>query len=135
EEVEEETIEDLKEEQPEEPKVTEEPNVLEKPEVKEKPEIQVTPGEEEVEIETIEDLKEEKPEEPKVTEEPKELEKPEVSNKQEVQNQSEVSSSKESDKQSKSLPQTGGVSTESTSILAGLFALILGTKLFRRRKM
>ncbi|MED0987273.1 LPXTG cell wall anchor domain-containing protein, partial [Bacillus paramycoides] len=81
-----------------------------------------------------EELKEETQEKPKVTEEPKELEKPEVLNKQDIQNQSDVPSSKENNKQSKSLPQTGGVSTESTSIIAGMFALIWGAMLFRRQK-
>ncbi|WP_033716922.1 Cna B-type domain-containing protein, partial [Bacillus cereus] len=79
-----ETTEELKEEKPEEPKVTEEPNVLEKPEVKEKPEVSVKPTEEQEQVETTEDLKEEKPEEPKVTEEPNVLEKPEVKEKPEV---------------------------------------------------
>ncbi|MCP1179994.1 Cna B-type domain-containing protein [Bacillus sp. 1663tsa1] len=192
--VEEETIEEIKEEKPEEPKVTEEPKELEKPEVTEKPEIHVTPEEEKIEEETIEEIKEEKPEEPKVTEEPKELEKPEVTekpeihvapeeeqnkeettealkeekpeelkvteelnkpevkeqlkvsnkpeaqgkveveNKQDVQSKHEVPSSKESNKQSKLLPQTGGTATESISILAGMFALILGAMMFRRQK-
>ncbi|MED1107209.1 Cna B-type domain-containing protein [Bacillus paramycoides] len=130
----EETTEELKEEKPEEPKVTEEPKELEKPEVTEKPEIMVKPEEEKVEVETTEELKEEKLEEPKVTEEPKGLEKSEVLNKQDIQNQSDVPSSKENNKQSKSLPQTGGVSTESTSIIAGMFALIWGAMLFRRQK-
>ncbi|WP_242686702.1 Cna B-type domain-containing protein, partial [Bacillus wiedmannii] len=84
EQVEEETIEEIKEEKPETPKVTEEPKELEKPEVTEKPEIHVKPEEEQVEEETIEEIKEEKPEEPKVTEEPKELEKPEVTEKPEI---------------------------------------------------
>ncbi|MGM2768775.1 Cna B-type domain-containing protein [Bacillus cereus group sp. Bce020] len=84
EQVEEETIEEIKEEKPEEPKVTEEPKELEKLEVTEKPEIHVKPEEEQVEEETIEEIKEEKPEEPKVTEEPKELEKSEVTEKPEV---------------------------------------------------
>ncbi|QWH40975.1 Cna B-type domain-containing protein [Bacillus mycoides] len=155
----EETTEEIEESlKPEEPKVTEEPNVLEKPEVKEKPEILVKPIEEENKEETTKELTEEKPEEPKVTEEPNVLEKPEVkekpevSNKQEVQdkvevqnkqevqskqdvqNKSEVPSSKENNKQSKLLPQTGGTSTESTSLIAGMFALIFGAMLFRRKK-
>ncbi len=41
---------------------------------------------------------------------------------------------KESNKQSKLLPQTGGAASESTSILAGMFALILGAIMFRRQK-
>ncbi|HDR3496438.1 TPA: LPXTG cell wall anchor domain-containing protein, partial [Bacillus toyonensis] len=84
-----------------------------------------------------------KVEEPKVTEEPNKpevKEQPEVSNKPEaqgkveVQNKSEVPSSKENNKQSQLLPQTGGVSTESTSIIIGMFALILGAMMFRRQK-
>ncbi|MGY1460668.1 Cna B-type domain-containing protein [Bacillus toyonensis] len=128
--VEEETIEEIKEENPEKPNVTEEPKELEKPEVTDKPEIQVKQEEEKVE-------------EPKVTEEPNKTEvkeQPEVSNKPEaqgkveVQNKSEVPSSKENNKQSQLLPQTGGVSTESTSIIIGMFALILGAMMFRRQK-
>nr|WP_231428567.1 Cna B-type domain-containing protein [Bacillus sp. (in: firmicutes)] len=158
EQVEEETTEEIKEEKPEEPKVTEEPKELEKPEVTEKPEIHVTPEEEQVEEETIEEIKEEKPEEPKVKEEPNMLEKPEVTEKPEVlnkqnvqekvevqnkqdvhskveaQNKSEVSSSEENNKTSKLLPQTGGVSTEATSIIAGMFLLLFGAMLFRRQK-
>ncbi|MBK5426171.1 Cna B-type domain-containing protein [Bacillus sp. TH30] len=61
--------------------------------------------------------------------------KVEVQSKQDVQNKSEVPSSKENNKQSKLLPQTGGASTESTSIIAGMFALILGALLFRRKKI
>ncbi|MED3035041.1 LPXTG cell wall anchor domain-containing protein, partial [Bacillus tropicus] len=91
--------------------------------------------EEQVEEEPIEEIKEEKPEEPKVTEEKLEIpNKPESQNKVEVQNKSEVPSSKESNKQSKLLPQTGGAAVESTSILAGMFALILGAIMFRRQK-
>ncbi|KWU64883.1 adhesin [Bacillus mycoides] len=151
----EETTEELIEEslKPEEPKVTEEPNVLEKPEVTEKPEILVTPEQEENKEETTKEIEESlKPETPKVTEEPNVLEKPEVKekpevsnkpevqdkvevqSKQEVQNKSEVRSSKENNKQSKLLPQTGGAATESTSIIAGMFALIFGAMLFRRKK-
>ncbi|MES9663951.1 adhesin, partial [Bacillus cereus] len=80
---------------------------------------------------------EEKPElpnKPEVKEKPEVPSKPEVQNKQDVQNKSEVPSSKENNKQSKVLPQTGGASTESTSIIAGMFALILGSRLFRRKK-
>lgn len=135
EQVEEGTTEEIKEEKPEEPKVTEEPKELEKPEVTEKPEIHVKPEEEQVEEETTEEIKEEKPEELKVTEEKLEIpNKPESQNKVEVQNKSEVPSSKESNKQSKLLPQTGGAAVESTSILAGMFALILGAIMFRRQK-
>ncbi|WP_414834318.1 Cna B-type domain-containing protein [Bacillus pacificus] len=135
EQVEEETTEEIKEEKPEEPKVTEEPKELEKPEVTEKPEIHVKPEEEQVEEGTTEEIKEEKPEELKVTEEKLEIpNKPESQNKVEVQNKSEVPSSKESNKQSKLLPQTGGAAVESTSILAGMFALILGAIMFRRQK-
>ncbi|MED0872757.1 Cna B-type domain-containing protein [Bacillus mobilis] len=154
--VEEETIEEIKEEKPETPKVTEEPKELEKPEVTEKPEIHVTPEEEQTKEETTEEIKEEKPEEPRVTEEPKELEKPEVTEKPEVlnkqsvqekvevqnkqnvqeqvQNKSEVSSSEENNKKSKLLPQTGGASTEATSVMAGMFLLLFGAMLFRRQK-
>ncbi|MEK5041712.1 Cna B-type domain-containing protein [Bacillus sp. FSL L8-0637] len=147
--IEEETIEEIKEEKPEEPKVTEEPKELEKPEVTEKPEIHVAPEEEQNKEETTEALKEEKPEELKVTEElnkpevkeqlkvsnkPEAQGKVEVENKQDVQSKHEVPSSKESNKQSKLLPQTGGTATESISILAGMFALILGAMMFRRQK-
>lgn len=89
--------------------------MLEKPEVKEKPEVsnkQEVQDKVEVEVQN----------------------KQEVQSKQEVQNKSEVPSSKENNKQSKLLPQTGGASTESTSIIAGMFALILGARLFRRQK-
>ncbi|WP_341518479.1 Cna B-type domain-containing protein [Bacillus paramobilis] len=140
EQVEEETTEEIKEEKPEEPKVTEEPKELEKPEVTEKPEIHVKPEEENKE-ETTEEIKEEKPEEPKVLERPEIKEKPEIwvnlekENKEETtKEQLEVSSSKEDNKQSKVLPQTGGASTEATSVIAGMFALILGARLFRRSK-
>ncbi|QWU43790.1 Cna B-type domain-containing protein [Bacillus sp. NP247] len=142
--IEEETTEEIEESlKPETPKVTEESNVLEKPEVTEKPEILVTPEQEEkIEEETTEEIEESlKPETPKVTEEPNVLEKPEVtekpevSNKQDVQDKVEVPSSKENNKQSKLLPQTGGASTESTSIIAGMFALIFGAMLFRRKKI
>ncbi|PER29097.1 Cna B-type domain-containing protein [Bacillus cereus] len=151
--IEEETTEELEApEKPEAPKVTEEPNVLETPEVTERPEIMVEPEEEQVEVEATEELKEEQLEAPKVTEEPNVLEKPEVKeqpevsnkleaqgkvevqNKQDVQHKSEVPSSKESNKQSKVLPQTGGAATESTSMIAGMFALILGAMMFRRKK-
>ncbi|WP_105585745.1 LPXTG cell wall anchor domain-containing protein [Bacillus sp. MYb209] len=87
--------------------MTEEPNVLEKPEITEKPEVQ---NKQEVQG------------------------KVEAQSKQDVQNKSEVPSSKENNKQSKLLPQTGGASTESTSIIAGMFALIFGAMLFRRKK-
>ncbi|OAK23378.1 hypothetical protein A6283_26705 [Bacillus wiedmannii] len=79
-----------------------------------------------------------KPEEEKVQE--KVQEKVEVQNKQEVhskvevQNKSEVSSSEENNKKSKLLPQTGGVSTEATSVMAGMFLLLFGAMLFRRQK-
>ncbi|MFD6507370.1 Cna B-type domain-containing protein [Bacillus sp. NPDC060175] len=141
--IEEETTEEIEESlKPETPKVTEEPNVLEKPEVTEKPEILVTPEQEEkIEEETTEEIEESlKPETLKVKEEANVLEKQEVkeqlevSNKQDVQDKVEVPSSKENNKQSKLLPQTGGASTESTSIFAGMFALILGARLFRRKK-
>ncbi|PFB69341.1 adhesin [Bacillus cereus] len=159
----EESIEELEAQtNPETPKVTEEPKELEKPEVTEKPEIHVKPEEEQVE--EIKEITEEKPEEPKVTEESKELEKPEVTekpeihvkpevlneqsvqekvevqNKQEVhskvevQNKSEVSLSEEDNKKSKLLPQTGGVSTEATSVMTGMFLLLFGAMLFRRQK-
>ncbi|MCU5693082.1 Cna B-type domain-containing protein [Bacillus cereus] len=130
EQVEEETIEEIKEEKPEEPKVTEEPNVLEKPEVKERPEIHIKPEEEKVE----EPNKSEVKEQPKVSNKPETQGKVEAENKQDVQNKHEVPSSKESNKQSKSLPKTGGAATEATSILAGVFALILGVMMFRRQK-
>ncbi|WP_142950465.1 LPXTG cell wall anchor domain-containing protein, partial [Bacillus wiedmannii] len=52
----------------------------------------------------------------------------------EVQNKSEVSSSEENNKKSKLLPQTGGVSTEATSVMAGMFLLLFGAMLFRRQK-
>nr|WP_242213560.1 LPXTG cell wall anchor domain-containing protein [Bacillus cereus group sp. BfR-BA-01383] len=65
---------------------------------------------------------------------PEVQDKVEVQSKQDVQNKSEVPSSKESNKQSKLLPQTGGAATESTSILAGMFALILGAMMFGRKK-
>nr|WP_275403764.1 Cna B-type domain-containing protein [Bacillus paranthracis] len=130
EQVEEETTEEIKEEKPEEPKVTEEPKELEKPEVTEKPEIHVKPEEEKVE----EPNKSEVKEQPKVSNKPEIQGKVEAENKQDVQNKNEVSSSKESNKQSKLLPQTGGAAAESTSILAGMFALILGAIMFRRQK-
>ena len=41
----------------------------------------------------------------------------------------------ENNKQSKVLPQTGGASTESTSVIAGMLALIFGARLFRRSKI
>ncbi|MFE6136249.1 Cna B-type domain-containing protein [Bacillus sp. NPDC057893] len=140
--IEEETTKEIEESlKPETLKVTEGPNVLEKPEVTEKPEILVTPEQEENKEETTKEIEESlKPETPKVKEEANVLEKQEVkeqlevSNKQEVQDKVEVPSSKENNKQSKLLPQTGGASTESTSIFAGMFALILGARLFRRKK-
>ncbi|PEC20797.1 Cna B-type domain-containing protein [Bacillus cereus] len=161
--IEEETTEELEESlKPEEPKVTEEPNELEKSEVTDKPEIWVKPEEEKIEVETTEEWKEEElevteeqpgvPNKPEVKEQPEISNKPEaqgkvevsnkpevqdkveVQSKQDVQNKSEVPSSKESNKQSKLLPQTGGAATESTSILAGMFALILGAMMFRRKK-
>ncbi|WP_458859672.1 Cna B-type domain-containing protein [Bacillus tropicus] len=130
EQVEEETTEEIKEEKPEEPKVTEEPKELEKPEVTEKPEIHVKPEEEKVE----EPNKSEVQEKPEVSNKREIQGKVEAENKQDVQNKNEVSSSKESNKQSKLLPQTGGAAAESTSILAGMFALILGAIMFRRQK-
>ncbi|HDX9670779.1 MULTISPECIES: Cna B-type domain-containing protein [unclassified Bacillus (in: firmicutes)] len=155
EQVEEETTEEIKEEKPETPKVTEEPKELEKPEVTEKPEIHVTPEpkelenpeatekpemhvtpkEEQTKEETIEKIKEESPE---VLNKQSVQEKVEVQNKQEVQskvqNKSEVSSSEENNKKTKLLPQTGGVSTEATSVMAGMFLLLFGAMLFRRQK-
>ncbi|GAB6474333.1 Cna B-type domain-containing protein [Bacillus mobilis] len=125
----EETTEEIKEEKPEEPKVTEEPNVLEKPEVKEKPEILVTPKEEQTKEETKEVLNKQS-----VQEKVEVQNKQEVHSKAEAQNKSEVSSSEEGNKKSKLLPQTGGASTESTSVIAGMLALILGARLFRRSK-
>ncbi len=119
-----EEIEDLI--KPEEPKVTEEPNVLEKPEVTEKPETWENLEEEKNKEETAEDLN--------VLEKREVKEQQEVSNKSDAQGELEVPSSKESDKQSKLLPQTGGTATESTSILAGMLALILGARVFRRSK-
>ncbi|WP_411813913.1 Cna B-type domain-containing protein [Bacillus tropicus] len=130
EQVEEETTEEIKEEKPEEPKVTEEPKELEQPEVTEKPEIHVKPEEEKVE----EPNKSELQEKPEVSNKREIQGKVEAENKQDVQNKNEVSSSKESNKQSKLLPQTGGAEVESTSILAGMFALILGAMMFRRQK-
>ncbi len=135
EQVEEETTEEIKEEKPETPKVTEEQKELEKPEVTEKPEILVTPKEEQTKEETIEKIKEENPE---VLNKQSVQEKVEVQNKQEVQskvqNKSEVSSSEENNKKTKLLPQTGGVSTEATSVMAGMFLLLFGAMLFRRQK-
>ncbi|WP_367888096.1 Cna B-type domain-containing protein [Bacillus wiedmannii] len=149
------TTEEIKEEKPETPKVTEEPKELEKPEVTEKPEIHVTPEpkelenpeatekpemhvtpkEEQTKEETIEKIKEESPE---VLNKQSVQEKVEVQNKQEVQskvqNKSEVSSSEENNKKTKLLPQTGGVSTEATSVMAGMFLLLFGAMLFRRQK-
>ncbi|RAT05690.1 adhesin [Bacillus cereus] len=119
---------------PEEPKVTEEPNVLEKPEVKEKPEIWVTEKPETWENLEEEKNKEETAEDLNVLEKREVKEQQEVSNKSDAQGELEVPSSKESDKQSKLLPQTGGTATESTSILAGMLALILGARVFRRSK-
>ncbi|MEG3530371.1 Cna B-type domain-containing protein [Bacillus paranthracis] len=119
-----EEIEDLI--KPEEPNVTEEPNVLEKPEVTEKPETWENLEEEKNKEETAEDLN--------VLEKREVKEQQEVSNKSDAQGELEVPSSKESDKQSKLLPQTGGTATESTSILAGMLALILGARVFRRSK-
>ncbi|HFJ9446299.1 TPA: Cna B-type domain-containing protein [Bacillus tropicus] len=130
EQVEEGKTEEIKEEKPEEPKVTEEPKELEKPEVTEKPEIHVKPEEEKVE----EPNKSEVQEKPEVSNKREIQGKVEAENKQDVQNKNEVSSSKESNKQSKLLPQTGGAAAESTSILAGMFALILGAIMFRRQK-
>ncbi|EOP06229.1 LPXTG-domain-containing protein cell wall anchor domain [Bacillus cereus BAG2O-3] len=135
EQVEEETTEEIKEEKPETPKVTEEQKELERPEVTEKPEILVTPKEEQTKEETIEKIKEENPE---VLNKQSVQEKVEVQNKQEVQskvqNKSEVSSSEENNKKTKLLPQTGGVSTEATSVMAGMFLLLFGAMLFRRQK-
>ncbi|MFB5580838.1 Cna B-type domain-containing protein [Bacillus albus] len=161
--VEEETTEEIKEEKPEEPKVTEEPKELEKPEVTEepevteKPEIHVTPEEEQTKEETKEETKEvlnkqsvqEKVEvqnkpnvqkqvevqnKPNVQEQVEVQNKQEVHSKVEVQNKSEVSSSGENNKKSKLLPQTGGASTEATSVMAGMFLLLFGAMLFRRQK-
>ncbi|KAA0764427.1 LPXTG cell wall anchor domain-containing protein, partial [Bacillus sp. SH5-2] len=105
--------EELQGERLEEPKVTEELNVLEKLEVKEQPEVSNKPeAQGKVEVQSKQD----------------------VQGKEDAQNKSEVPSSKENNKQSKSLPQTGGASTESASTLAGMFALIMGAMLFRRPK-
>ncbi|MFJ9402998.1 LPXTG cell wall anchor domain-containing protein [Bacillus mobilis] len=60
--------------------------------------------------------------------------KQDVHSKEEVQNKSEVSSSEEGNKKSKLLPQTGGASTEATSVMAGMFLLLFGAMLFRRQK-
>ncbi|EMY4798106.1 LPXTG cell wall anchor domain-containing protein [Bacillus pacificus] len=92
--------------------------------------MHVKPEEEKVE----EPNKSEVKEQPKVSNKPEIQGKVEAENKQDVQNKNEVSSSKESNKQSKLLPQTGGAASESTSILAGMFALILGAIMFRRQK-
>ncbi|WP_046956753.1 Cna B-type domain-containing protein [Bacillus cereus] len=128
EQVEEETTEEIKEEKPEEPKepkVTEEPKELEKPEVTEKPEVlNKQDVQEKVEVQNKQDVRS----------------KVEVQNKQdvrskvEVQNKSEVSSSEENNKKSKLLPQTGGASTEATSVMTGMFLLLFGAMLFRRQK-
>ncbi|MGG3534363.1 LPXTG cell wall anchor domain-containing protein, partial [Bacillus tropicus] len=93
-------------------------------------EIHVKPEEEKVE----EPNKSEVQEKPEVSNKREIQGKVEAENKQDVQNKNEVSSSKESNKQSKLLPQTGGAAAESTSILAGMFALILGAIMFRRQK-
>ena len=115
--------------------VTPEPKELENPEATEKPEMHVTPKEEQTKEETIEKIKEESPE---VLNKQSVQEKVEVQNKQEVQskvqNKSEVSSSEENNKKTKLLPQTGGVSTEATSVMAGMFLLLFGAMLFRRQK-
>ncbi|RXJ21470.1 Cna B-type domain-containing protein [Bacillus albus] len=157
--VEEETTEEIKEEKPEEPKVTEEPKELEKPEVTEepevteKPEIHVTPEEEQTKEETKEVLNKQSVQEkvevqnkpnvqkqvevqnkPNVQEQVEVQNKQEVHSKVEVQNKSEVSSSGENNKKSKLLPQTGGASTEATSVMAGMFLLLFGAMLFRRQK-
>ena len=79
--------------------------------------------------------KEETAEDLNVLEKREVKEQQEVSNKSDAQGELEVPSSKESDKQSKLLPQTGGTATESTSILAGMLALILGARVFRRSKI
>ncbi|HFK1764882.1 TPA: Cna B-type domain-containing protein [Bacillus mobilis] len=125
----EETTEEIKEEKPEEPKVTEEPNVLEKPEVKEKPEILVTPKEEQTKEETKEVLNKQS-----VQEKVEVQNKQEVHSKVEVQKKSEVSPSEEDNRKSKLLPQTGGASTEATSVKVGMFLLLFGAMLFRRQK-
>ncbi|PEW74879.1 adhesin [Bacillus cereus] len=125
----EETTEEIKEEKPEEPKVTEEPNVLEKPEVKEKPEILVTPKEEQTKEETKEVLNKQS-----VQEKVEVQSKQEVHSKVEVQKKPEVSPSEEDNKKSKLLPQTGGASTEATSVMTGMFLLLFGAMLFRRQK-
>ncbi|TXR77502.1 LPXTG cell wall anchor domain-containing protein [Bacillus sp. BF9-10] len=92
--------------------------------------MHVKPEEEQVE----ERNKSEVQEKPEVSNKREIQGKVEAENKQDVQNKNEVSSSKESNKQSKLLPQTGGAAAESTSILAGMFALILGAIMFRRQK-
>ncbi|MCH4570007.1 Cna B-type domain-containing protein [Bacillus sp. ES1-5] len=125
----EETTEEIKEEKPEEPKVTEEPKELEKPEVTEKPEILVTPKEEQTKEETTEVLNKQS-----VQEKVEVQNKQEVHSKAEVQKKSEVSPSEENNKKSKLLPQTGGASTEATSVMAGMFLLLFGAMLFRRQK-
>ncbi len=129
EETKEETIEEIKEEKPETPKVTEEPKELEKPEVTEKPEILVTPKEEQTKEETTEVLNKQS-----VQEKVEVQNKQEVHSKAEVQKKSEVSPSEENNKKSKLLPQTGGASTEATSVMAGMFLLLFGAMLFRRQK-
>ncbi|WP_141525209.1 LPXTG cell wall anchor domain-containing protein, partial [Bacillus cereus] len=89
------------------------------------------------EEETIEELKEEKPEvlnEQSVQEKVEVQNKQEVHSKVEVQNKSEVLLSEEDNKKSKFLPQTGGVSTEATSVMTGMFLLLFGAMLFRRQK-
>ncbi|MDM5192287.1 Cna B-type domain-containing protein [Bacillus hominis] len=138
--VEVETTEEWKEEGLE---VKEQPGVPNKPEVKEQPEVPSKPEvKEQPEVSNKPEVKEQsevlnKPEaqgKVEVKNKPEVQDKVEVQNKQDVQNKSEVPSSKESNKQSKLLPQTGGAATESTSILAGMFALILGAMMFRRKK-
>ncbi|HDR4419935.1 TPA: LPXTG cell wall anchor domain-containing protein, partial [Bacillus cereus] len=100
-----------------------------KPEVKEKPEILVTPKEEQNKEETKEVLNKQS-----VQEKVEVQNKQEVHSKVEVQNKSEVSSSGENNKKAKLLPQTGGASTEATSVMAGMFFLLFGAMLFRRQK-
>ncbi|MFF1772620.1 Cna B-type domain-containing protein [Bacillus mobilis] len=128
EQVEEETTEELKEEKTE---VLNKQSVQEKVEVLNKQSVQ-----EKVEVLNKQSVQEkvEVLNKQSVQEKVEVQNKQDVHSKEEVQNKSEVSSSEEGNKKSKLLPQTGGASTEATSVMAGMFLLLFGAMLFRRQK-
>ncbi|MDC6155177.1 Cna B-type domain-containing protein [Bacillus albus] len=125
------------EEQVEEETKEETKEVLNKQSVQEKVELQNKQNvQKQVEVQNKPNVQEqvEVQNKPNVQEQVEVQSKQEVHSKVEVQNKSEVSSSGENNKKSKLLPQTGGASTEATSVMAGMFLLLFGAMLFRRQK-